>query len=371
MARIVRASRSSPGGIDLSVDLRIATAPRGFQAHAWTIRAKVGAEYIEKASIRRADMFRKIPQAVALFLTAGLVAILSSGKGGADTDITGRWDLTMGNATDSYPSWLEVTRKDGKLAGRFVGKAGSARPVRQMEFADGQLNFSLPPQYEKFKGTITFSAVFADDQLKGTTKGEDGTLPFTGVRAPLLPRSSNPRWGNPLVLFNGKTMAGWKPKNPKLPNGWKVVNGVMENHTPSSDIITEQEFMDFKLHVEFNVAPKSNSGVYLRGRYEVQIQDDYGKPAESHFIGGVYGFIDPLVNAARKAQEWQSYDITLLGRWVTVVLNGRTVIDNKEIPGITGGALHSREGEPGPLMLQGDHGDVLYRNIVLTAAEKD
>jgi hypothetical protein len=192
-----------------------------------------------------------------------------------------------------------------------------------------------------------------------------------GVRAPALPRNPAPNWGKPINLFNGKTMSGWKLKNPKLPDGWKIVNGVMENHMPSSDIVSEQQFMDFKLHLEFNVAAKSNSGVYLRGRYEVQIQDDYGKPAESHFIGGLYGFIDPVVNAAKKAQEWQSYDVTLLGRWVTVVLNGRTVIDNKEIPGITGGALHSREGEPGPLMLQGDHGDVFFRKLVLTPVEKE
>ena len=227
--------------------------------------------------------------------------------------IVGRWDLTVGTAPNTYPSWLEVTQKDGRLAGRFVGKSGSARPIRQIEFASGQLDFSLPPQYEKFKGTITFSATFEADELKGTTRGEDGLLPFTGVRAPALARDSNPKWGKPVTLFNGKSRAGWKLKNPKLPNGWKVINGVMENHMPSSDIVTERQFTDFKLHVEFNVAPKSNSGVYLRGRYEVQIQDDYGKPAESHFIGGVYGFIDPVVNAAKKAMEWQSYDVTLLG----------------------------------------------------------
>jgi len=304
-------------------------------------------------------------------ISAGLVTVMSPRRGASETDIVGRWDLTVGNAPNTYPSWLEVSRKDGRLSGRFVGKVGSARPIKQLEFADGQLNFSLPPQYEKFKGTISFTATLAGDELNGTTRGEDGTLPFTGVRAPLLPRNSDPKWGKPITLFNGKTMAGWKPKDRKLPNGWKVVNGTMENHMPSSDIVTEQEFTDFKLHLEFNVAPKSNSGVYLRGRYEIQIQDDYGKPAESHFIGGVYGVVDPLVNAARKAQEWQSYDITILGRWVTVVLNGRTVIDSKEIPGITGGALRSREGEPGPLMLQGDHGDVFFRNIVLTPVEND
>ncbi len=305
-----------------------------------------------------------------LALAAGVFTLVAAASRAPQSEIAGRWDLTIGSAPNSYPSWLEVTLKDGRMAGRFVGRVGSARPIKQIEFANGRLDFSLPPQYENFKGNITFTGTFTGDEIKGTTRGEDGVLPFVGIRAPALPRDPNPKWGKPINLFNGKSMAGWKLKNPKLPNGWKVVNGVMENRMPSSDIVTEQQFSDFKLHLEFNVAPKSNSGVYLRGRYEIQIQDDFGKPAESHFIGGLYGFIDPVVNAGKKAQEWQSYDVILLGRWLTVVLNGRTVIDHKEIPGITGGALHSREGEPGPLMLQGDHGDVFFRNIVLTPAEK-
>jgi hypothetical protein len=137
---------------------------------------------------------------------------------------------------------------------------------------------------------------------------------------------------------------------------------------PSSDIRTEKDFSDFKLHIEFNCPSKSNSGVYLRGRYEVQVMDSYGQPPESHRLGGLYGFIDPTENAGKPGGEWQTFDITLLGRYVTVVLNGKTIIDDKEIPGITGGALNSREGEPGPLLLQGDHGKVSYRNIVLTPA---
>ena len=305
---------------------------------------------------------------MAIALAAASIAVFSA-RSSPQSEFVGRWDLTVGTEPNTYPSWLEVTVKEGGLTGRFVGKFGSARLIRQIEFEDGQFNFSLPPQYENFKGSITFTGELKDGELTGTTRGEDGVLPFTGVRAPALPRTPDVAWGKPMVLFNGKGLAGWRPRNPRLPNGWKVVNGVMENHMPSSDFVTEQQFMDFKLHLEFNLAPKSNSGVYLRGRYEVQIQDDYGKPAESHFIGGLYGFLDPLVNAAKKAQEWQSCDITLLGRWVTVVLNGRTVIDNKEIPGITGGALHSREDEPGPLMLQGDHGDVFFRNIVLTPVQ--
>jgi len=243
---------------------------------------------------------------------------------------------------------------------------GSARPIRQIEFANETLTFSLPPQYENTREPLSFRAALSEGQLKGTTQGEDGLQPWQGVRAPDLPRPAAVNWGTPMRLFNGKDMTGWKLKVPRAPNGWKVVNGILDNEMPSSDIVTTEKFGDFKLHIEFNVAPKSNSGIYLRGRYEVQIQDDFGKPPESHFIGGIYGFVDPTENAAKKANEWQTYDITLLGRYVTVVLNGRTVINDKEIPGITGGALDSNEGEPGPLTLQGDHGKVSFRNILLT-----
>jgi hypothetical protein len=152
------------------------------------------------------------------------------------------------------------------------------------------------------------------------------------------------------------------------PNGWKAVDDEMVNEMPSGDILTEKEFKDFKLHIEFYCPSKSNSGVYLRGRYEVQIVDSYGQPPESHRLGGLYGFISPTENAGKPGGEWQAYEITLLGRYVTVVLNGKSIIDDKQVPGITGGALHSREAEPGPLLLQGDHGEISFRNIVLTPA---
>lgn len=107
---------------------------------------------------------------------------------------------------------------------------------------------------------------------------------------------------------------------------------------------------------------------YLRGRYEVQIQDDAGKATDSLRMGGIYGFLRPAVNAAGRPGDWQTIDVTLLGRRATVVLNGRTIIDDAEIPGITGGALDSDEGAPGPLMLQGDHGKVSFRKVVITPA---
>ena len=138
--------------------------------------------------------------------------------------------------------------------------------------------------------------------------------------------------------------------------------------TGSANLATDQKFNDFKLHLEFRVPKGANSGVYLRGRYELQIDDSAGLEPSSHHLGGVYGFIAPSENAARPAGEWQSMDVTLVGRMITYDLNGTTIICNREIPGITGGALDSAEAEPGPLLLQGDHGPIEYRNIVITPA---
>ncbi len=310
---------------------------------------------------------------VSVFIL-GFLAFLIAGSTvsmGAPPGISGRWDLTVGVGDKAYPSWLEITTVDGKLSGRFVGRMGSARPIKKIAFENGRLTFSLPSQYERFKTDMSFAATLspAGDNLTGTTKNEAGAeLTWVGVRAPALPKPDNVKWGTPIELFNGNDLSGWKPKDPSGPNGWRVVDPVLENEMPSGDIRTEKEFKDFKLHIEFNCPSKSNSGVYLRGRYEVQVMDSYRLPPESHRLGGLYGFIDPTENAGKPGGEWQTFDITLLGRYVTVVLNGKTIIDDKEIPGITGGALNSREAEPGPLLLQGDHGKVSYRNIVLTPA---
>src|SRR5437868_3131081 len=136
------------------------------------------------------------------------------------------------------------------------------------------------------------------------------------------------------------------------------------------ELITNAKFQDFKLHIEFNCARGSNSGVYLRGRYELQIEDDPEPEGPTMRTGGIYGFLAPSPEQPRRPGEWQSYDIILIGRVVTVVLNGQTIIDSKEIPGITGGALDSHEGEPGPIYLQGSEaGHVAFRNITITPAK--
>ena len=152
-------------------------------------------------------------------------------------------------------------------------------------------------------------------------------------------------------------------------NQWLADSGILRSPKSGANLVTDRLFTDFKLHIEFRYPKGSNSGVYLRGRYEVQIEDNYGEDALIDRFGSIYGFLTPNEMAVKKAGEWQSYDITLIGRTVTVVANGKTVICNQVIPGITGGAINSKEGEPGPIMIQGDHGPVAYRNIVITAVK--
>lgn len=281
----------------------------------------------------------------------------------------GRWDLTLQSPDRTYPSWLELRRVNGELKAQYVGRWGNARPLPRVEIAKGVLTFVSPREEEDSKADLVFEGRLTGGTLSGTLNGPDGTLwKWHGVRAPALLPHAAPKWGKPVALFNGTDLTGWKPSGPG--RDWTVRNGVLVSPGNGPELISERPLRDFKLHLEFNCGPDSNSGVYLRGRYEVQLETDSVAEPPSHHTGGVYGFIAPKPEQPRTPDVWQSYDITLLGRSLTVVQNGVTVIDNAEIPGITGGALNSNEAEPGPIYLQGsEKGHVLFRNIVVTPAD--
>lgn len=159
-----------------------------------------------------------------------------------------------------------------------------------------------------------------------------------------LKRKRQPRGGKAITLFNGKDLAGWHSSNRSQPLHWTVEEGTLVSNGSGPEIITDSKFEDFKLHVEFNCGIESNSGVYLRGRYEVQIETDSAEESPSHYTGGVYGFLAPTPELPRKSGESQSFDISLLGRMITVVQSGHTVIDHQEIPGITGGGARQSGG---------------------------
>jgi hypothetical protein len=282
--------------------------------------------------------------------------------------LVGRWDLVVSKDGKELPSWLEVELSGNRtLVGRFVYAFGSARPISHVKFADGKFNFSIPPQFEPGDRNMDFEGTLEGDGIKGTMVYSDGkSYSFTGTRAPSLKRDKEPSWDKPVALFNGKDMKGWHTEGQ---NQWIVENGVLKSPKSGSNLFSDNKYNDFKIHVEFRVPKGSNSGLYLRGRYEVQIEDDKGKEPDSHLFAGIYGFLTPNEMAANDASEWQTYDVTLVGRTVTVVANGKSVITTQIIPGITGGAIDSKEGEPGPIMIQGDHGPIEFRNITITPAK--
>jgi len=299
----------------------------------------------------------------------------------SDSPLIGKWDLTINMTQDQvenlglfrhglissygFPGWLEVKLSGlSTLVGYYVGYEGSARPIAEVHYdADkDKYHFTIPPQWMDIDD-IYFEFTLKDDKLEGYKMLDGNKLKFTGVRAPSLERKEPPVWGNPVNLLT-ENMDRWIiPEN----NKFKMADGVLVNSEKGGNLITNQKFDDFKLSVEFRYPEGSNSGIYLRGRYELQIEDSKGR-ADDVSIGGIYGFIAPAVNAAKEPGEWQTYEITLVGRHVTVVHNDVAVIFNRPIPGITGGSLNSNEGEPGPIMIQGDHGPIEFRKFVITPA---
>jgi len=282
----------------------------------------------------------------------------------------GRWDVTLQTPQRAWSSWLEIREEHGQPRVRMVGRWGHARWLPQAAIVDGHLRFVSPKEEEGSHSDMIFEGVRVGEQLQGTTTGPDGAAwTWRAVRAPALAATHEPRWGKPVSLFDGRDASAWKPLDAAAAKQWHVENGVLVSPGGGTDLRSLAAFGDFKLHLEFKCAPGANSGVYLRGRYELQIENDREPEAPNMRTGGIYGYLAPAPAAPRTPDVWQRYDVTLVGRQVSVKLNGKTVIDRKEIPGITGGALDSREAEAGPLVLQGsEDGQVSYRNIVVTPA---
>ena len=280
--------------------------------------------------------------------------------------LIGRWDLTVDKDGNEVPSWLEVKLSGfDVLVGAFVADAGSSRPVSHITLKDGTFSFQIPPQWEGGGGLFTIEGRLTADGISGTiTTNKGNTFNFTGVKAPYLVRTGDVQWGEPMELFNRTDLSGWNVSDDN--NQWVVEDGILINKGTGANLISEQHFEDFKLIAEFRYKEGANSGIYLRGRYEVQIEDS---PKDRHlgslYFLGLYCFLSPSEMATLGPNEWNRYEITLRGRMVTVVANGKTIISNREIPGITGGALDSHEGEPGPIYLQGDHGPIEFREITI------
>ena len=318
-------------------------------------------------SLNGRNLFHLILTLILLVQTPFYSSGSTSNSG--EQSVIGRWDLTVQMGDQSVPSWLEVKLSGLKtLVGYFVAEAGSARPISKVNVQGGKISFSIPPQWDNSDMDMVFEGFLENDKLKGVITSSSGIkYNFVGERAPLLTRNSSPEWGKPIVMFNGKNLDGWHSQ--KSNNQWVVENGILRSPKPGTNLITNQKFDDFKLHIEFRYPAEGNTGIYLRGRYEVQVEDSKGKEPASIYLGGVFGFLTPNENVAKSPEEWQTYDIILIGRRVTIVANGKSIICDQIIPGITGGAIDSKEGEPGPIMLQGDHKPADFRNITITPAK--
>lgn len=294
-----------------------------------------------------------------------------------DAQFNGRWDITVPHESRARAWWLEIAGAGTPaIKGRFVGFPGGDMNAIQPVIQNGELHFTFDYTDHQTGKSLhrDYTARFVSgDRLLGLMRSSDGeTLKWTGVHAPVITEKDDGTWrdGAPLELFNGKDLSGWHGLIPNVPLGWTVKDGSLTNTAGANNLVSDQTFWNFKLHVEFRVGPHSNSGIGLRGRYEVQILEDYGRPLDRHSNGALYSRIVPSESASKPAGEWQTYDIRLVGMQVTVVLNDKKIIDKGTIEGLTAIAGNADEAKPGPFLLQGDHGPVEFRKILVTPLVK-
>jgi hypothetical protein len=325
----------------------------------------------------------------------GVVFFLSAASGySAENAFVGDWALTIpGGAA----GWLGVEHAGGQLKASMLWGWGSVFPLESATLEGNQLRLTHDYTVQRknadgkrTKTTLTevITCTVDGDEMKLESvkpkengQGED-RAEFSGRRQPPLPPAPNlkkVKFGKAIRLFDGKDLSGWRLTDPNAVSGWSVKDGLLVNnpeqqegkpHKNYGNLRTDAEFEDFNLRVEVRVDKGQNSGVYLRGIYEVQVDDSYGKGLDSHNMGAVYSRIPPRLSAEKPPGEWQTMEITLLDRHVTVILNGKRIIDNQPVRGCTGGALWSDVTRSGPIYLQGDHTGIEYRSLVLRPAVK-
>jgi hypothetical protein len=300
-----------------------------------------------------------------------LVAVLALLPSAATQQgFVGRWNLTGTGQDTDHIYWLEITDTGGRLSGKLLNRGGSPVDLASVKVENNTLIFQLPAGRDGGAGT-EFKATLQGDKLMGSHRERDRTVSWVGVRPPKWPAANangNHKYGTPVDLFGGKvqTLDNFRAQSGDKIVNWSVEEGAATNAPPASNLVSKQTFKDFKIQAEYKLAKDSNSGIYLRGRYELQVLDDFGKPPESHGHMAIYSWVAPRVNASKPTGEWQAMEAVIVGNRVTVTLNGQKVHDNVEIQAITGGALDANELAPGPIMLQGDHAKVWYRKVTVT-----
>lgn len=324
----------------------------------------------------------KTPLAWFLLLLASALSLYSEP---VPRGLLGDWSLDL---ESGEPAWMSVGEKEVKLR-IYIGPEGPY-PITKVE--NGRVHFERRSRRKKNGKRVAVSSAVSVGLTNGRLDGrivraprEGGakeTIRFTGKRIPPMPPRpdlSKARFAHPIRLFNGRDLTGWRPHEPDKKMGWRVEDGLLVNETPKTDfsatgdhanLRTEAEFEDFWLHIEFLVESQRNSGIYLRGMYEAQVVDRDSRMQGIQGPGAIFGRIAPTMNAANPPGQWNTYDITLVDRHVTVVLNGVKVIDNQPVIGPTAGAIRTDPTAPGPIYLQGDHTAVKYRDIYLAPVVK-
>lgn len=284
----------------------------------------------------------------------------------------GRWALAL---SDGRAGWLAVREDAGGLEVSLLWGSGSVVPVTVVTRASDTLKLT-----RQVNDTTTQNleiSLSADRlALTSTHLNREGKITQSataqGRRLPALPARPDLgklTWSQPVSLLEGDLAAKWRVLDPAAPNGWSLRDGVLSNRVDKglkkrfANLRTKETFGDMRLTVEVRTSPESNSGIYLRGLYEIQIAETFGKPVDSHNMGALYSRIAPARAVEKPAGEWQTLELTLVSQHLTVVLNGMTIIENQPVLGVTGGAMAAEDTGVGPLMLQGDHSDVEFRNL--------
>lgn len=295
------------------------------------------------------------------------VAVMAVALAADQKAFLGRWNLTStGDNPGAY--WLEVKDEGGKLTAKFLNRGGHPIPMENVRVEGDELIFNVPTTGAN-QTTTEFRGKASGGKLTATLKRAETTTTLSGVRPPKWETANangNHHYGTPVALFDGKTLDAFDVQRKDRPMNWAVEDGVMTNGEKANNLVSKDKFKDFKLNAEYKVGQGTNSGIYIRGRYELQVLDDFGKPPFDRGHMAIYGWKAPAVNASKPSGEWQTMEAVVVGNRVTVTHNGQRVHDNAVLEAITGGALDADESAPGPIMIQGDHTKVWFRKITVT-----
>lgn len=315
-------------------------------------------------------------------LASCLVAVLAvvAAPSAQPNPFLGSWNLTGTGADASFVYWLKVEQGPDGLTGRFLNRTSSPVNLGMVKVDAGELVFQMgrpdnltgPEFRARFEGGRLVGRHVLRQGGRGGNPVTERTVNWVGVPTPTWPASdanAAHKYGAPVALFDtaaNPSMDAWGVQHATRPMGWSVEDGLMINTKGANNLVSKQKFSDFKLEAEYRLTQASNSGIYLRGRYEMQVFDDAGQPTALTGHMSIYGRKAPDTNVSLPPGEWQRAEIIIVGNRVTATLNGTRVHDNAVIEGITGGALDNDELTPGPIMIQGDHSIAAFRKVIVT-----